>query len=759
MLPILAPGSLLSERIPIGTVEVVQTAPREAFLDFYRTWYRPEYATVIVCGDIDVEFAESMIKKAFGEWKVEGEPAKQADPGIRLSEGLRAAVLTDKELTNAEVGINVLRELRKDETVGDFRRGLVEQLGGMIMNRRFSRMVQSGEAPFQTASLSGGPFLGACEIHAADASGEPEDVIPMFKALLVEMVRAREHGFRADELEMVKRMVAMGLAQGAAQEATIDSVNWMMRMNRSVTSGDNPISMKQMAQLATKLMPGITLEEVNQAFAANATLDKGIILASIPEKEGVEVPTEEQLLAAYREAVGAEVADTGQATEQKGLIAREPEPSKIAGQTVYDGLGVTSVDYENGVVVHVKPTDFRKDVVLVNVRLVGGTIQETAENRGITMVAGVALTPGMAATQRHSPTELADLLTGRKFGFGGNAGDAEMELSIQSSPDELDDAFRLLHVLLTEAVVDETSVRRWKQSFAQQIAMVDTNAQAQAGLATNAVLTGDDARFKLPTLEQIEAITPAKAQAWLDELLAKAPVEVAIAGDVEADRAVELATRYLGSLAKRPTVRPEVEALRQVEMGPGPVRRLVEVNTITPQAVVRLGWRAAARGDRPSYRALFFGSQVLSARLLDVIREEKGLTYSIQCAAQPAQAYDGNGHIFAIFTAAPDKAEEASKLSKEVMLGIFEKPPTDKEMQSVAAQLKNMIETQMRQPQFWTSVLGNLRTSGRDLNDIKDLVKNYTGLTKEQVVAELKRYFVEERFFEVIATPPVKKTE
>jgi zinc protease len=758
-LPILAPGSRLSERMPIGLPEVIQKADRKVFMDYYRTWYRPENTTVIVCGDIETDAVEKLIRKTFGGWKAEGESRKHAEPGVELSKGLRAAVVTDKEVTSAEVGINIIRELRTDRTVGDFRRGLVEQLGGIMMNRRFSRMVQEGKAPFQSASLSGGPFVGYFEVQSADATGEPEDVIPMFKALLVELMRAREHGFREDEFELAKRAVTMGLTQAAAREATTDSVRWMMRMNQDVANGEMPMSIAQGLELTKKLMPGIALKEVHKAFADAAALDKGLIIATLPEKEGVELPTEEQLLAAHKEAIGTKVEDAGKASEQKGLLAKEPEPGKVAATNVYKEIGVTSVTFENGVAAHVKPTDFRKDMILVSVRIVGGPIQETAANRGISMVSAVALTPGMAATSRHSPTELADLLTGRKFNFRGMAADAEMELSLMSSPDELDDAFRLLHVLLTEPKLDETSINRWKLSFLQQVDLIETNVGVQANLATDEILTGGDPRFTLPSKEHMEALTAEKAQAWLDGILKSAPIEVAISGDVETERALELSRRYLGSLAKRPTIRPEVEALRKVTMKKGPHVRTLNVKTITPQAVVRVGWRAAPRGDRPSYRAQFFASQVATARLLKVIREEKGLTYSIQCATVPSTAYDGNGCIFAIFTAAPDKAAEAAGLTKQVLLDMVKNPPTEEEMQSVAAQLKNMIETQMRQPQFWTQVLSNLRTSGRDINEIRDLLANYTSVTKEQIVKVLTGYLTEDRYFQVIATPPVKKAD
>jgi UDP-N-acetylmuramoyl-tripeptide--D-alanyl-D-alanine ligase len=43
----LAPGQRLADRFPIGDLNIIRTAPREEFVDFYRKYYRPERATMI----------------------------------------------------------------------------------------------------------------------------------------------------------------------------------------------------------------------------------------------------------------------------------------------------------------------------------------------------------------------------------------------------------------------------------------------------------------------------------------------------------------------------------------------------------------------------------------------------------------------------------------------------------------------------------------------------------------------------------------
>jgi zinc protease len=55
------------DRHPIGDMEIVRTAPRQAFLDYYYDWFRPELTGVIVVGDINVDEVEALIKKQFSD--------------------------------------------------------------------------------------------------------------------------------------------------------------------------------------------------------------------------------------------------------------------------------------------------------------------------------------------------------------------------------------------------------------------------------------------------------------------------------------------------------------------------------------------------------------------------------------------------------------------------------------------------------------------------------------------------------------------
>ncbi len=58
-------GSLISERLPIGTEEDIKNANQQILKNYYDTWYRPENMILIMAGDFDSAMAESLIKSSY----------------------------------------------------------------------------------------------------------------------------------------------------------------------------------------------------------------------------------------------------------------------------------------------------------------------------------------------------------------------------------------------------------------------------------------------------------------------------------------------------------------------------------------------------------------------------------------------------------------------------------------------------------------------------------------------------------------------
>ncbi|RZJ44862.1 MAG: insulinase family protein, partial [Brevundimonas sp.] len=68
-LALLAPGQRISQRMPIGDLNIIRNAPRDRFVEFYDAYYRPSRATFVAVGDFDVDVMEAKIRGAFESWQ------------------------------------------------------------------------------------------------------------------------------------------------------------------------------------------------------------------------------------------------------------------------------------------------------------------------------------------------------------------------------------------------------------------------------------------------------------------------------------------------------------------------------------------------------------------------------------------------------------------------------------------------------------------------------------------------------------------
>ena len=71
----LLPEARFIHRIPIGTEEVVSKAPRERFVEYYDTWYRPDLMYVVAVGDFDVDMVEGSCARCSAPWRPEPPPS------------------------------------------------------------------------------------------------------------------------------------------------------------------------------------------------------------------------------------------------------------------------------------------------------------------------------------------------------------------------------------------------------------------------------------------------------------------------------------------------------------------------------------------------------------------------------------------------------------------------------------------------------------------------------------------------------------
>jgi zinc protease len=763
----IAPGSIFGLRVPIGTEQTINSVNQADFKDYYGHWYGASNATLIVVGDIKPEDVIPVIKDKFADLPKKEKPKKQ-DVGIKAQDKPYGIVASDPEITSAQLEIARIDVPRgPTTTVPQLRIDLVESLSEACFNTRMSDKVSRGGNAFLNVSAGMGEDSNAIRQSGLSIGCEPSKWKDALTAGTMELQRARKFGFTQHELEEAKKRMTTSAERAVKTEATTPSRGLIHVINGEVGLGEPIMSAQQRLHLLEELLPSITVEEVSAYFAKEMDLKNAAFIAILPST--ADVPTEPKFLELGLEALKVDPKPEAEIKTASKLMDELPKPGTVTESATHEGTGVWSGWLSNNVRVHHKFMDQRKDQVTVSIALIGGEMLETAENRGITSAAALPL-GREHATSKLSSVDIRELMNGKNVvvggggGFGGRGGGSGgsdgLHLAVSGSPEDLEVGMQLAYLLLTDAKIEDAAFTQWKTREIERLeAMVKTAQGYGVRAAASIVYPKNEAKTQPVTVEAIQKIDKAAAQAWLNKLLATSPIEVTIVGDMPREKAIELAAKYLGSLPTRERVSENsFMSQRRMDRPKGTHRVEETIKSDTPQAFVVVGFYGADEKNLGDVRALNMAARILSTRMIDEVRVKAQLVYSIGTNSSPATIFPGFGFVQAGATTDPEKVSAlVAKLSE--MYGTFAKGGcTDEELTTAKGQMAKLYEEQMIEPAFWLSRLEGIDFRGRSLDDIMATPAAMQALTADQIKAAFAKYYSPDSLF-VVAIKPEKSAD
>ncbi len=748
----IAPGSLLGRRLPIGTDETLSAVNEKNFRDYYGKWYVPSNMTVMVVADAEPAAMVDHIKKNFNFGENTPVPQDQ-DAGVTPTDKTFAIVATDKEITQASISISRIGKPRSPVTTYQrMREDLVTDLGTTIFNRRLGAKINKGGTAYLTAGASSSNAFRSLRWTDVQADGRPEDWKTILTELGTDLQRARLHGFTQRELDDVKKELIADAERFVEQEKTLPAQIMMRRMNSTLADGDSIMSATQQLDALKRVLPGISLEEVSSNFAGEYDPANVALVATLPSSVS-DIPSETELVTLGRKALDVKPDKVDEEARPTELLAKVPTPGAISEQAEHQASGVTAATFANGVSVRYRFMDIRKDQVQVSINLAGGTIQETAKDRGIAEVAGLAW--GRPATSTLTSTNIRDLMTGKKVNVGGFAGTDMLSMSISGSPADIESGFQLAYLLLTDPKIEEGAFEQWRKSTLQEIDERATNPQAAFFelLSTNTYPTSE-ARMQPITAEQVNALKLADAQAWLSKTLASAPIEVSIVGDIQKDEAMRLVATYLGSLSSRAKISDKtLDEIRAAKRPTGPIVVNKKMQTQTPMALACMGFYGPDFENIVETRTMQAAGRVMSTRMTQRVREKEQLAYSPQAGMRPEPEYPGFSKFMAVMPTDPGKVERLLTVMNEMLSDFVKNGPTEDEMTTLKKQMANTLDEQMKQPAFWVGNTGTMAYRGRTLDDVMAAHDFYQALTAEQIKTVFAKYCKPENMMTLTLVP------
>ncbi|MFT4055058.1 MAG: insulinase family protein [Novosphingobium sp.] len=745
------PGSLYTQRLPIGTTETLNAATAASLRAFYEREYVPAHVTLVVVGDIDVDAVEADIHRRFGNWQAgPSEPQPDAGP-IDPSDTDRIRIYTDPALPER---ISIRRSaayLHEPDTLANRQRATLRAIGYAIVNRRLARRTRDASPPFRGAAFSTGDLFETARSTALSVSTIDGGWRTGLLAAGTEYQRALQHGFNADEVaEQVAKLRTA--AENSAASAGTRSNGALAQQALALVEGrviptPPQSALEQLEAFAAEITPTAVLA---------AMLDEAVPLVQpLIRFEGRKAPEggEQALRAAWAQVASLEVTKRTAAKITPFAYTKFGTPGRVVSD-VKGALDIRQIRFENGVMLNLRRTDLEQERVRVSLAIDGGDRLNTLANPKATGLVASLADGGLG---KHSVDELQTILAGHSVSAGLGSGPESFGTAATTTPRDLGLQLELLAALITDPGYRPEGEVRYRQSIDARFAQLDATPKSALQARFGEFTSGGDPRFTLGTAEQYKALSYSKLKTDIGDRLAHGAIEIGLVGDLDEKAAIALVARTFGALPRREAAfetRDQQPPRVFPKSAPGQiVRHLVHHKGASDQAIVRMLW--ATRDDRDPLEVarLELLHEVVNIELIAQLREALGKAYSPGSSSSMSHVWKGYGYFQVNASVEPAEIDETRDTIRKVITELQSSPVADDILLRARAPMLERLQNALKGNGTWMGLVARAQSEPERIERFKNAAELLRAITAADLQATAKRYLDGNGGMEILVRP------
>jgi zinc protease len=734
-------GMTVASRIPVGTEEVIKTAPAARIRDLYDRYYRPERATLVMVGDFDPAAVEAKIKARFADWKGRG-PAG-ADPDIGDVDYDRAAAADDFVDPAIQDSVTIARFkpwVDELDTRAKRARKLAEDVGEAIVSRRLAKIALDEDSPILTgyfSDASGWKTFDQVTVGAVAKEGAWKEALALVEQ---EQRRAIEHGFtqaEVDEQLAIRRTAFRNAVAGVTTRRSETLADALV----AAAEGDFVFTRPETSQaLFEAAAPSLDAAAVTAAFRSRM---EGMSppLARVTTKVPVEGGPA-AILADLQASTKVAVAPPTEAANAAFAYDDFGTPGKIVSDERVEDLGIRRIRFANNVMLNIKTTDFQKDKVMLSLRVDGGNLLATREDPTRVALAGSLMLGGLEA---HSYDELRSILAGKTISpVFGNATDS-FGGSAVTSPEDFALQAKLMAAYLTHPGYRADGLALIRRVLPQQYAANDATPAAVLGRDAGGILANDDPRSQTPPLESVMALDWKQLESAIGDSFAHGAIEIGVVGDIGEQSAIDAVAATFGALPeRRAAFDPHAEARVRQFANDRSERTLIHTGP-AEQAELRVYWPARDDSDLAESMQLSLLARVMQLMLTEELRERLGESYSPRAAASLSDEFPGYGHLFAASNVDYKDLATTRAAIFAIAKELRDKPVDADLLDRARRPLVEAMVKARRENSYWLNYVAEAATHADRLDRSRNGIAEVETATPVELQALARRYLVDDQ--------------
>lgn len=318
---------------------------------------------------------------------------------------------------------------------------------------------------------------------------------------------------------------------------------------------------------------------------------------------------------------------------------------------------------------------------------------------------------------------------GAEFSNSSHRDMALASLRSLTQPDKLDPALALFADVVSQPSFPEDAFERLRN---QLLASLRFRLQRASSIGSEAfwqTLYPEHPYGRLPQglPEPVQRLTPDELRDFHSRFYTSGNAIIAMVGAIERSQAERIAQRLADALPQGPAAEPidtpeVIEGGRQHLPFPG------------QQTHIMVGQQGISR-HHPDYAALYVGNQILGgsgfgSRLMEEIRERRGLSYSVSSSFVPMEA---TGPFMISMQTRNDQVETAIQVIASTLDRFIDEGPSEAELVRIKRQIMGQFPLSTASNSAIVGQLGAIGFYGLPLNHLQLFMDQVQAVTVEQV--------------------------
>ena len=708
-------GSRYADRMPIGTMDIVMNFPYEDLRSYYRRWYRPDLQGLVIVGDVNPDEIEQKIKDMFADIApAAADAAKREAIPVPDNDEPLVSIQKDKEQTVAYA----ILMFKHEATPRDFKdkvpylmvKYLMGAVSGMFAER-LHELSQKPDCPFMQAGVDFDEYLVAKSKESVNASIVMKDgqYLQAIAAIYRELLRAKRGGFTEAEYERYKQEYLSRLDAQFEARDKVQNTRYVNEYVRHFLDNEPVPGIEWMHQNMKQVIPMLPLEAVNQTFPELISDKNRAIALFMPDKEGLQYPTKEEILKTLAEVDAEEIEVFKEEINNDPLVPELKSKAKV--KSIKDDIfGSKMITLSNGIKIRVKQTDYSPNQISMKAVSWGGSSLYSNDEYLCSGNAGMVSLGGWGT---FTASQLNKKLSGIQASVNPTVADRTESLNGSCVKKDFETLLQLTYLCFTAPHRDDDAYQSTMARLQDILKNQDMDPQTALSDSIASILYNNNVRAKRMRSEDVGKISYDRILEIYKERFANAAdFDFYFVGDLNADSVAPLLEKYLGALPV--SKKTEKDKVIDRRLTKGERTCIFEKEQDTPNATVNFVYHAPLKDNMRNDILVDMLEQAMSMLYTETVREDEGGAYGVPVSASLSEYPEEIAVVQIQLPTAPDKLDRMMQVVYDGVEKVCNEGPSEDYLQKIKEYMVRSHAENLKKNGYWMNQMVNLTRFNTD---------------------------------------------